>query len=551
MRRALFLFCCLAIACGQSIAVEPPPIEDAAEAPIETPRSEDRPRRVATAPEPRARPETRVAPESAPVDAVEEARAVAEAAREAFEARYPMHGVTFHFLARVRAEPRTDAVVIGYLRRGARFRASERVPGVGCARGWHEVPGEGFVCRGEGFLVGQEPQTFEPSPEPPSLEDALPYPYAYAAREDVAQYWRLPTVDEERRARDAFASLAEPAPVVASDAGVVEAPADADGVAADVADEVEAPPAPGTGANEAQEAAVVDPGLVAAARGTVELPSYVRLRMRRGFYVSLDGEENDGGRAFLRTVRGAYVPADTLVPNEPPEHRGVVLGESWPLPVGFVFRGGARRLRREAATERFREDGAFERLTPFVVAGTLRRGGHGYLVTGDGAVVRRSAVRVAQRHPRPSEIPADARWIHVDLAEQTVVAYEGDRPVFATVTSTGRAGFETPTGVFRIQSKHVSTTMDDLDAGEEAYLIEDVPWTMYFEGNYAIHAAFWHSSFGHVRSHGCINLAPADARWVFGFSGPELPASWHGVFASRTRPGAWVVITDGGADLAL
>ncbi len=549
MRRALFVLCVLALACGRgSIAVDPPPGEAATPAPtvVTRPREalEPRPMPAPILEEAEAPPEPPRVPSAAEV-----AESAERAAREAFEARFPLHGVTFHFLARARAEPRSDAAVVGYLRRGARFRASERVPGVGCARGWHEVPGEGFVCRGEGFLVGRDPQSFEPSPAPPVLEDPLPYAYAYAAREDVPQYWRIPTAEEERLARTAFESLALRDDLAAGDAGVQEAP-DADGVAADVADEVEAPPAPGA-TDEAQDAPAADPALVAAARGETELPRYVRLRMKRGFYVSLDGEESVEGRTFARTVRGTYVPAAALTPNEPPEHRGVVLSEAWPLPVGFVYRGGTRKLRREAATDRLREDGTFERLTPFVVAGTLRRGQHGFLLTHDGAIVRRSAVRVAGRYPRPTEVPADARWIHVDLAEQTLVAYEGDRPVFATLTSTGRAGFETPTGVFRIASKHVSTTMDDLDAGEEAYLIEDVPWTMYFEGNYAVHAAFWHSSFGHVRSHGCINLSPADARWVFSFAGPEVPASWHGVFSSRERPGSFVVITDGGADLAM
>ena len=145
---------------------------------------------------------------------------------------------------------------------------------------------------------------------------------------------------------------------------------------------------------------------------------------------------------------------------------------------------------------------------------------------------------------RPGEIDAEDRWIHVSLSEQTLVAYEGSEPVFATSVSTGREGFETPTGLFRIQSKHVSTTMDDLHSKDEAYLIEDVPWTMYFEGNFALHAAFWHLSFGRVRSHGCVNLAPADARWLFQWSGPTLPASWHGVFARGDAPGTWIYITE-------
>jgi hypothetical protein len=29
-----------------------------------------------------------------------------------------------------------------------------------------------------------------------------------------------------------------------------------------------------------------------------------------------------------------------------------------------------------------------------------------------------------------------------------------------------------------------------------------------------------------VKSHGCVNLAPLDARWLFDFTGPRLPAGW-------------------------
>ena len=155
--------------------------------------------------------------------------------------------------------------------------------------------------------------------------------------------------------------------------------------------------------------------------------------------------------------------------------------------------------------------------------------------------------------------------IHVRLSEQTLVAYEGERAVFATLVSTGKPGFETPTGVFRIYAKHVSTTMDGVapsnplpapqprgsaatpalpgdGAQDEAYSIEDVAWTMYFSGNYALHAAFWHDRFGNVRSHGCVNLPPDDARWLFRWATPVLPAEWHGVQATRDNPGTWVFI---------
>jgi hypothetical protein len=65
---------------------------------------------------------------------------------------------------------------------------------------------------------------------------------------------------------------------------------------------------------------------------------------------------------------------------------------------------------------------------------------------------------------------------------------------------------------------------------------------MYFEGSYALHGAFWHDRFGQVRSHGCVNLAPEDARWLFRWTTPLLPAGWHGVVAPRPNIGTWVFI---------
>ena len=120
------------------------------------------------------------------------------------------------------------------------------------------------------------------------------------------------------------------------------------------------------------------------------------------------------------------------------------------------------------------------------------------------------------------------------------VHYEGDTFVFVTLVSSGREGFETAAGTFRIQSKHVSTTMDDPSSPTEAYSIEDVPWTMYFEGSYALHGAFWHDNFGRVRSHGCVNLAPLDAQRLFWFTSPRLPAGWTAVLPSERERGSLV-----------
>jgi lipoprotein-anchoring transpeptidase ErfK/SrfK len=173
--------------------------------------------------------------------------------------------------------------------------------------------------------------------------------------------------------------------------------------------------------------------------------------------------------------------------------------------------------------------------------------GIAYMVTREGSLVRKEHVRLGEPQPQPDGLEPWEKWIDVDLGRQLLVAYEGSRPVFTTLISSGRKGtaedpFETPTGSWRITTKHVSSTMDGLTASDGNYSIQDVPWVMYFSGNYALHGAFWHDGFGRVRSHGCVNLGPSDARWLFLWTLPYLPEGWHGVFANEAAPGTMIVI---------
>jgi hypothetical protein len=86
--------------------------------------------------------------------------------------------------------------------------------------------------------------------------------------------------------------------------------------------------------------------------------------------------------------------------------------------------------------------------------------------------------------------------------------------------------------------------MDGDVATDGPYSIEDVPWIMYFNGSIALHGAFWHSNFGSTKSHGCVNLAPVDARAMFGWTDPPLPDGWHGVMSTPDRLGTRVIVHD-------
>jgi lipoprotein-anchoring transpeptidase ErfK/SrfK len=116
--------------------------------------------------------------------------------------------------------------------------------------------------------------------------------------------------------------------------------------------------------------------------------------------------------------------------------------------------------------------------------------------------------------PRPAGVGDTERWIDVNLSTQTLVAYEGDTPVFNTLVSSGLPQWPTVTGQFRTYMKYESQTMNGYLLGYD-YFLPDVPYVMYFFEDYAIHGTYWHSSFGTPMSHGCVNVSTPDAGWLF------------------------------------
>jgi lipoprotein-anchoring transpeptidase ErfK/SrfK len=108
---------------------------------------------------------------------------------------------------------------------------------------------------------------------------------------------------------------------------------------------------------------------------------------------------------------------------------------------------------------------------------------------------------------------SNQRWIQVDLSEQRLITWQGNKPVFGVTVSTGKKSTPTPTGVFKIYTKLVKTRMK----GED-YDIPNVPHTMYYQGGYGIHGAFWHNNFGTPVSHGCVNVAPNHAKRIFNWA---------------------------------
>ncbi|PZV11249.1 MAG: hypothetical protein DCF22_14930 [Leptolyngbya sp.] len=110
------------------------------------------------------------------------------------------------------------------------------------------------------------------------------------------------------------------------------------------------------------------------------------------------------------------------------------------------------------------------------------------------------------------------RWIEIDLSKQRLIAWQGNRPVYAVIVSTGKSSTPTPTGKFFIQTRYRTTRMSG-----EGYDVPSVPYALFYDRGYAIHGADWHHSFGTPVSHGCTNVAVNHARWLYNWASVGTP----------------------------
>jgi len=157
---------------------------------------------------------------------------------------------------------------------------------------------------------------------------------------------------------------------------------------------------------------------------------------------------------------------------------------------------------------------------------------------------------LAQKEPGPKVLGESnqAKRIEVDLTNQRIYAYEGDRQVFNFLISSGKWG-KTPTGYFNIWIKLRYTKME---GGSKAlntyYYLPNVPYVMYFYNSkipkwrgFGIHGTYWHSNFGHPMSHGCINMKTEEVAQLYYWANPELKNK-SSIYATDDNPGTQVII---------
>jgi hypothetical protein len=142
-----------------------------------------------------------------------------------------------------------------------------------------------------------------------------------------------------------------------------------------------------------------------------------------------------------------------------------------------------------------------------------------YMIGPDEWVAGKYLARVVPNTTPPAGVAND-RWIEVNLMDQTLAVYDQRRLVFATLIASGADPFWTRPGVFQIYEKKDTTPMSgSFEANQaDAYYLEDVPWTMYFDKARALHGAYWRAKMGFTQSHGCVNLTVGDAHWLYNWA---------------------------------
>ncbi|HRC55325.1 MAG TPA: L,D-transpeptidase [Kofleriaceae bacterium] len=408
----------------------------------------------------------------------------------------------------VRFEPFESAKRIGTIAIDTRVGFGRAVRGEGCASVWVELVPRGWVCA----------EHLEPRREPPKGDE-------------------LPRLDRGEIVPGVYGKVVDQGATTM----VLEAPKPAPKGKKAAKSKAAKRGAPVTSPSQLGDADEPDgkrgdgPKLVPGRPmvGSVKVRQYKELVVDDKVYWKISPTENE------------YLLASAIHRHKPSEFRGSRLGDDTGLlaPVAFVWPrgGGLTAWTRETA-----KTGAKRQVPRRMVVSLLETAAdaagrpYAYRI-GAAEWIDASSLRLFVAAAPPPLLLPNERWIDVDLDTQILVAYEGELPVYATLVSGGAKQTPTETGVYRIWKKMAENDMNGL-SGEDPYSVATVPWTQFYspEKGLALHTSYWHDDFGITKSHGCVNLAPTDARWLYFWSDPFVPPGWTMTAGILEAPGSLV-----------
>lgn len=400
----------------------------------------------------------------------------------------PMLGIT-SFVAIVFDEPKDTAKRIGYLRVGALVPRSEQPVGTkGCAEGWYEIAPRGFVCAGKDATTNLEDPLLKAAARRPDTTAALPYRYGFV-RAVLPMYIKVPSAEEQNKSEFKLKDHLEWYDKSKDDVdrmklGAFDVPLDERGVpikGKNVGDlgqrktSVELKLGELLGGNSDDDA--IPFWLEGGKRGIPNISDFkvgetsvFADRARRFTGLAFVGSFPTGpeslNRRFAITTDLRLAPTTKIKPDSGSPWHGIEIEDANDLPFAFVREQDA--VRYVASGDSAARGDELAHRSVVKLTGKLKRlGGEKFYVTRDGDLVRAGDVGlvVAPRtFPKAGE--NGEKWIDVNITEQTLIMWEGKRPIYATLVSTGREEFPTVTGEFKIRNKHITATMDSNEGSD-------------------------------------------------------------------------------------
>ncbi len=293
-----------------------------------------------------------------------------------------------------------------------------------------------------------------------------------------------------------------------------------------------------------------DPARPDAVRELTKLPRGSSMAVVGSWNARLgDGEPE---RLALLT-NGRFVRAGDLEAVRSSTFSGYELSDDQKLPpVAFVVKRGVSVFKPDGDV--FAKAAPLEYHEVVPLSGRFRTVGGTRMWSSDATRwVRDQDVTLLHRRTKfPDFAQEGQRWLDVGIILGTLVAYEGTKPVFATLVSTGRdrlAEAATPElpaavtklGTFEVIAKHITLLGAAAERAGERVALFDLPWVLELSSGQLLQGAYWHDRFGIEHGPGDIQLSPADARRIFEWATPALPRSWHSVTLTDA-PKTFVVV---------
>jgi hypothetical protein len=234
-------------------------------------------------------------------------------------------------------------------------------------------------------------------------------------------------------------------------------------------------------------------------------------------FVSYTAQNSIDGSQYYEIEADGWMAGEHLQPLQPSSFRGIQIndmpshGFGWLIKDSFSFRSIQGELIDRKMGHYYRRYHLFEVFD--VLSDT--EGVRWYRIAEDEWLKDADFSYVASLTPQ-NRASAQGRWIEVNLTEQNLVIYKNEKPIFATLVSTGRERGWTAAGsftIYHIMEQYGLLSPDPNSIGN--YYLEDVPHILFYQGSWALHGAYWHDAFGTPNSHGCVNLSLADAHWLY------------------------------------